>query len=658
MKLLALRLRNFKGCRQFELVANGADVNVYGDNATGKTTLHDAWTWLLFGKDSHNSAVFDIKTLDENNDPIHGLDHEVEAVLQLDDGRTVTLRKVYKEKWTKRRGAAVAEFTGHETEHYIDGVPVKKAEYDGFIADLADENVFGLLSDPTYFNEHLHWEERRALLLEVCGDVSDAEVIASNKALAALPNILGQRSIDDHRKVIAARRREINQELERIPVRIDEVDRGLPELPAADRVELEARLSDLRAKRQAQEEERVRIESGGEIAEQQKRIAELEVAMIALERRIRADVDEQLDAKQRALSDVRRQVEHLRRQVDGIRLDLQAADREIERLESRMSDLRSEWERVNAEVLQHDHIDTCPACGQNLPEDQIQEAHDRALAEFNARKAHRLEEITAEGKRLKARRDQIAEDRQMQAAYLEKVKSDLADLEKRSHEVLAEVESLEMSRPDPKEDSEYQKLADEKANAEATIAALREDKNAALSALASEIRALDDQIRSVEAALSRFEQHERGLQRIEELKAEERRLATEYERLERELYLTEEFIRTKVRMLEDRINSRFRRARFKLFRQLVNGGVEETCETLLDGVPWPSINGAGKIQVGLDIIETLGAHSGFRPPIFIDNAESVTDIPSTTAQQIRLIVSKPDKALRVETSEPKIKEAV
>src|SRR5690606_25271113 len=107
-----------------------------------------------------------------------------------------------------------------------------------------------------------------------------------------------------------------------------------------------------------------------------------------------------------------------------------------------------------------------------------------------------------------------------------------------------------------------------------------------------------------------------------------------------------------------RINSRFRRARFKLFRQLVNGGVEQTCETLLNGVPWPSINGAGKIQVGFDIINTLAEHYGFAPPIFIDDAVTITNIPATKGQQIRLIVSKQDKTLRVEMSESTIKEAV
>jgi recombinational DNA repair ATPase RecF len=143
VKLIKLSLKNFKGTRAFVLDARGGNVTVYGDNATGKTTLFDAFTWLLFDKDSQGRKDFEIKTLDASGQPMHGLEHEVEAVLQV-DGKTVTLRKVYKEKWTKKRGSAQAEFTGHTTDYFVDGVPVKKAEYDARIASICDETVFKL----------------------------------------------------------------------------------------------------------------------------------------------------------------------------------------------------------------------------------------------------------------------------------------------------------------------------------------------------------------------------------------------------------------------------------------------------------------------------------------------------------------------------------
>src|SRR5690554_3252932 len=228
IKLFRLSLRNFKGIRDFTLDAQGDNVNIYDDNAVGKTTLFDGWNWLLFDKDSENKKGFEIKTLNTDGSPIHNLDHEVEGTLVI-DGKTVVLKKVYREKWTKKRGAVRAEFTGHTTEYFIDGVPVKKSEYEQFVSEIADEKLFRLLTDPRYFNEVMKWQDRRKILLEVCGDISDADVIASKPELAELPDILNGRTIEQHRKVVLARRKEINNELERIPVRIDEAERSKPD---------------------------------------------------------------------------------------------------------------------------------------------------------------------------------------------------------------------------------------------------------------------------------------------------------------------------------------------------------------------------------------------------------------------------------------------
>lgn len=670
MKLIKLVLRNFKGIRDFTLQLDGADASVYADNGVGKTTLHDAWTWLLFGKDSNNRADFDIKTLDENNRPIHGLDHEVEAVLRLEDGREVALRKVYKEKWTKRRGAAVAEFTGHETEHYIDGVPVKKAEYEGFIDQLTDENVFRLLSDPTYFNEHLHWQDRRKLLLEVCGDVSDADVIASDRALAELPKILNGRSIDDHRKIIQSRRTEINKELDRIPVRIDEVRRNLPNIDGIVPEALADDIAKLRAERQAKMEERTRIESGGQVAELQRRLAEVQAELATARRRAQEASEESVRTLRSQLADVEAETAAKRRELVRLEGELAGDKGEIRGIQDKLAKLRDEWHLVNA--LEYDgpppaDVDeSCPACGQPLPTDRIEEARRRAqadynrrVAEFNERKARRLEEITAEGKALRDRLEQVQASCEQRDAAISETAQAVGELDSQAQELRQQIERAEAATPSPDADPDVQRLQAEADRIAGEIEALRKSNAAALAAVDSEIERIDTAIRGLETAAAKVEAHRRGLKRIEELEAEERRLAQEFEELERQLYLTEEFIRTKVRMLEDSINSRFRRARFKLFRQLVNGGVEETCETLLNGVPWPSINGAGKIQVGLDIINTLANHYGFAPPVFVDNAESVTNIPPTKGQQIRLIVSAADKTLRVQTdSQELLKEAL
>lgn len=208
-------VKNFKGFKDFTLEANGDSLMVFGDNGTGKTSIADAVNWLFFNKDTQNKTDFGIKTMN-NGVVIPAISHEVEGVFLI-DGNEVSLKKEYVEKYTKKRGGVTSEFTGHETNHFIDGVPKSKGEYEKYIASIVNEDVFRLLTNPAYFNEQLHWKDKRKTLLDICGDISDEDVITSDKSLTTLPSILKGRTLDDHKKVIAARRKAINEELEKIP---------------------------------------------------------------------------------------------------------------------------------------------------------------------------------------------------------------------------------------------------------------------------------------------------------------------------------------------------------------------------------------------------------------------------------------------------------
>lgn len=652
MKLLSLTPRNFKGIRQFELDAQGGDVSVYGDNAAGKTTLFDAFTWLLFDKDSQSRKDFAIKTLDEAGEALHGLEHEVEGVFEI-DGREVTLRKVYVEKWSKKRGSATAEFTGHETNHSIDGVPVTKGEYTARVAESADEGVFRLLTDPAYFNEQLHWQDRRKILLEVCGDVSDVDVIASDVQLARLPEILRGRTLEDHRKVIAARRTEINKELERIPVRINEAELNLPNLNGIVPDALPADIQKLRASRQAKEEERARVQVGGEIAEKTRRVNEVRSEVMAIERRAETAAEEQNRQARLELTQITDQISAVELQVKSKCREIESNNASIGRAERRMADLRAEWARVDGPQFAFQQNENCPACGQTLPAERLEEAREKALGAFNQEKARQLTDVTARGKQAKAEADGLRQQNarlEQEIAALEARRAGLGE-EKGKYQDIPTIQPDYSGYPDfAAKSQEINTLEDE-------IERLRSGSADALAAVNREIAGIDDAIRALEQAAARVEARLQGLSRIEELKGQERVLAVEYERLEQELYLTEQFIRSKVRLLEDRINSRFQHARFRLFDVQVNGGVVECCETLFQGVPYGAgLNNGARINVGLDIINALSEHYGFAAPIWIDNSEAVTRLIPTRGQLIRLVVSEPDKSLRVEIEqrEPQI----
>ena len=140
--------------------------------------------------------------------------------------------------------------------------------------------------------------------------------------------------------------------------------------------------------------------------------------------------------------------------------------------------------------------------------------------------------------------------------------------------------------------------------------------------------------------------------RIEELEKKERELAVKYEQLQKGLYLCEQFVKAKTKLLDEKINSRFKTLRFRLFIEQQNGGITDDCEALIpckNGlVPFKSANNAARINAGLELIDTLANYYGVELPVFIDNAESVTKLQHTKAQVIRLVVSESDKTLRFE----------
>ncbi|MEK3943506.1 hypothetical protein [Paenibacillus sp. FSL H3-0310] len=648
-----LTLRNFKGIKELVLAANGGDADVYGDNATGKTTMFDGFVWLLFGKDSQNKADFEIKGLDGVGKVLqHKLEHEVEGVFLI-DGRRRTFRRVFTEKWTKKRGSATDAFEGHETNYFIDGVPVKKGEYTAEVDSIIKEDLFKLLTSPSYFNEQLKKEERRKTLLEVCGDLTDAEVIYGNKELVSLPGILGDRDLESHKKVISSRCAVINKEIKELPVRISEVQRQMPDVAELDEELLKEDIAMLRRRVESSEAELSRILSGGEVAVQEKRLRKIEGELIDIKSRMQSNVLDKLALK-------RDEVNRMHNELDKYRRTVEDKEQRIKQNERLVSDRRQEADRLRTEFAElksltfehpEGHDANCPACGQSLPEDQIKAAHNKAEAEFNRRLAERKERINNSGKAAVAEAQKFEEEIIRLREEIEGLTSTLKILQAEVTSADDQLTVLRAGVKDPASDPEYASKQAEATQVKQQIEVLRTSGEDAAAIARSEIRRQRAEIEEMERDLVKFDSVRRAQMRVMELEKQERELASEYERLQHELFLCEEFTKTKVSMLDTKINSKFKLARFRLFEDQINGGIKEVCDTLYRGVPYDGgLNNAARINVGLDIINTLGEHYGFSAPIFVDNAEAVTQLIATDAQVIRLVVSEADKRLRIETA--------
>ena len=484
MKLLTLTLRNFQGVRDFTLDCQGKNVSIFGDNGAGKTTLASAWNWLLFDKDSLNRKDFEIKTLTPDGEPVHGLEHEVEAVIDL-DGERLTLRKVYTEKWTKTRGSAEAVFSGHTTKHYIDGVPVSKRAYDDKIADIVDENIFKLLTNPRHFNDYLKREERRGILLTVCGDVTDAEVINSDPGLKDLPEILGKRTTEQHRAVIKEQRAKVNRDLGEIKTRISEASHGLPDISLINPAVLESDLTEARRMLEAKHAERLRITQGGEIAEKQKALALVEAEMFRVEGIHRRDQEAATEESRYKLYAVRSARQELELDIKALEREWGDISKTREAIIEQMEALRKQWKQIDQQKFTYEQDSTCPTCGQAIPEEQLQEARDTAQEQFSLAKAAELEKISAEGKALKYKVDGLNDDCNDNYEKQEESYNILAELLAEEAQLQHEVDS---KPPLPVEQNpEWTELDKQKQQLEAAIEALKESSQETIAVVNDEI---------------------------------------------------------------------------------------------------------------------------------------------------------------------------
>lgn len=640
MKLTKLELLNFKGLKAFTINFNG-DVIIRGDNATGKTTVFDSVCWLLFGKDSLGRADFEIKTI-EAGLPIPKVNHEVTGTFTLDEGGTVELKRVYREKYSSPRGGEVT-MTGHTTDYFVDGVPKKEKEYKEIVNSLVDENIFKLITNPLYFNETYSWQNRRKLLLEMCGDISDEDVIAEYSELKALTDILSGHSVDDHRKVVAAKKTAINKELDMIPVRIDEALRVKPTIDTPRDVLIQE-ISLATTTLETLEADKALLVNGHAVVDTRAELRDVQRRLMARESELQMEYKKQSALKSNEYDMVVSELNNLSSKVENTRHRLDTSNRDIQHIESVINELMHQRQQVNADAFVMDIDEACPTCGQKLPAEQIQAAREKAETKFNLRKSKKLEEL-----------NQSIELKQQDIENIKKRDAGLEPIE--TLEALIKAKELvkqtitdeigQLTAPVLDDDSIYADLKAEEFMLQMKLDESNTDHSEEIADIDKRIATTKEHRFNLETELNKYEEAKRIDNRVAELESQQAELAAEKSKLDEASYLMDEFIKAKVNMLEDVINSRFKLARFKMFNVMLNGNVEECCETTYKGVPYRSMNNAARINVGLDIINALTSYFKVNAPVFIDNAEAVTEFVPVNSQTIKLIVDESEPQLVV-----------
>ena len=649
--LKSLALVNFKGVRDFSIAFNDGITTVCGDNGTGKTTLYDAYLWLLFGKDSTGRSDgangFNVKTTGEDGKPIYRLEHSVTAVLEV-DGKEIKLQRSLVEKWQKVNGTT-DEVMKDETQYFINDVRTgTKKEYQAEISEIIPEDVFRMITNPYYFTS-LSAETQKDMLLEMVGNIDDEEVAATDPDFLALLDQINGTSLAKWAREIAAKKKACNDALATIPASIETAQKLMPESEewavlekqlkeVQDRVkEIDAQIADKSALNDEAYKRKMAL---------MKQQADKRIKLQDRENTIRMETNA---AHNKALSDIQHMENELsinQKNLDSYRNDKMNVDGKIDELNGKLVEMREQFKAVAKEQFPEPSGDVlvCPTCGEPYKGENLENAIAKLRGNFEQSKSKRQKDIQTKGKQYKAEYDKAVEQQTKLTGLIAKLEDDA--LEIKGNITIKKNNIPVAGNADEAIANDKECIGLRNDMAEIANQLQVEVPQADVSELQSEKADRNAAIAEINKRLGKRAMIERVNKEIADL--EEKRIANNQAKADLEkwedVYLR--FQKAKDEVLMQRINGLFNVVSFSFVKEQKNGGEKVTCYCMVNGVPYADVNACGKVNAGLDIINAICATKGISAPIFIDNRESFNQIIPTISQIVNLKVSN-DKQLTI-----------
>lgn len=674
LKIRSLHMENFKGIKSLDVNFSNK-TSIKGQNATGKTTIFDAFTWLLFNKNSAGEEKFNVRPLDKDGNRIDNVEIKVVAVLDV-DGKEMELSKIQKQNWVKKRGTDTVTLQGNVNSFEIDGYPKSEADFKDYVSGLAQsEEMFKMLTNPQYFSS-LKWKDQRDILMRLATDVSDAELAQTDAKYAPLLGELEKApSTDDIRAKFSKALSEWKKKQSEIPVRIDEAEKSKIDVDVAEqelaKVDLVRRIAECGKKME---------NAGSALSDLRSKEMQLQFDMSGMEQTMNRELSNKRSIMDAELRDCKNELEHFavtislkEKQISDNEKTITDADAERKKLgEQYNSEKAKAFDETpylfdESKWIFDESTTVCSLCGQKLPADKIEqlkadfeERKTKAKADakrklndsksdFITRKESNLEEIKAYGFAKKNLIEELTKknaDLQMEIDSLKKQEQGTFTNKEELCKLLSEIPE----EADYSQNEEYVKLKAEHDKILADIAKLEsEGADKVVTDLKAEKADMQSQLDEVNKVIAQAANNVAIDDRIETLRDEQKEIGQKVADQEQMLYLLEEFIRFKLNKVSESINSHFKTVNFKLFEMQLNGGMKDCCECTVNGVPYSTLNSGHRIVAGLDIIRSLSELYGVSVPIFVDNAESLNEfnVPDMDTQLILLSVSE-DKQLKVE----------
>ena len=674
MILKSLHMENFKGIKSLDVNFSNK-TSIKGQNAAGKTTIFDAFTWLLFNKNSNGEEKFNARPLDEHNNKIHNLEIKVAAVVSV-DGKDVELSKTQKENWVKKRGTNTVSLQGNPNSYEIDGYPKSEAEFKAYVSGLAQsEEMFKMLTNPQYFSS-LKWKDQRDILMKLVAEVSDVELAQTDDKFAPLITELEKApSTDDIRSKFSKALSEWKKKQAEIPVRIDEAEKSKIDVDVAEQELAKADLT-----RRIAECGKKMENAGSTLGDLRSKEMQLQFDMSGIAQTMNRELYNRRSNIDADLCGCKNEMDHFKATISLKEKQIADNAKAIADADAERKKLGEQYNAEKAKAFDEtpylfdeskwafDKSTTiCSLCGQKLPQDKIESLKadfEQKNADAKARATKQLEDARkafddAKGAKLKGLIDKgnaCKADIKRLTKENAKLQEDIVALKEQESKELAKQNDYAKqlseipAEADYSQNEEYVKLKTEHDKILADIAKLEsEGADKAVEDAKADITKLKSQLDEVNKIIAQAANNVMIDDRIETLRDEQKEIGQKVADQEQMLYLLEEFIRFKLNKVSETINSHFKTVNFVLFKEQLNRGIKDCCECSVNGINYSDLNSGHRIVAGLDIIRSLSELYGVSVPIFVDNAESLNEfnVPDMDAQLILLSVSE-DKQLKVD----------
>lgn len=639
MAIKSLEIENFKGINRFEFVPGKTLTAISAKNGVGKTSIYDSFLWLLFGTNSAGESKFEIRPKNAPNE----IEPTVTATIEV-DGKETEFKKVYSSKFSKETG----EFKEYKTECYINGVKKGVREFEKLISEIVSTQHFRLLTNPRYFSEELEWQERRELLFDLAKIQSETDIANADENFKVLvPYIEKYGEINEYKKFLKGEDKSLTEQLNKIKTRIDEVYRTIDttvnlEFEEQTRADTLENLETLKTKLK-------NLESNSEIENLSEKKKQLK---LKLETLIIENDAHHFKTKKARTAEIEKEENELKLYADKLNLEISENAKKIKSFLKNIENLKSQRETAvsicKAESERH-ISDTCPTCNRVFPLDklaEIEEKHKSAVQKLR-QDISGIDIAIAESKKSVS---EFIEKNEELIKELENTTSKINSLRaKKGKIVVSDFVGFEEQR---------QKLETEIAEIDNKIATCNTSNDDEIKKIKAEIEILNIDIANSDNRITIAKMNKNAENRIEELRKEQREIAVKKAEIQKYSDIVKEFIKRKISLTEQSINSKFKFVKFKLFTQNVtNDDINECCEAIAFNSPsYKNLSYSQKIIVGLDIISAFSTANEMSIPMFLDNLDSFDSenrksvLSMTNAQKIALVVSN-NPTLTVEVTE-------